>query len=117
MNATLSDNPAERAMITTLRVWFLWPLACFVFAVAASPFGTQIRIANSWSQWLFFMLLIVFSLVPLWFLGSAAVTSVRSMTQKHRRFQGIIALLMTCLTCLVVLPLGAIMVLLMLDEA
>lgn len=117
MSTTPSDNPAERAMILSIRLWFLWPLTCFVLAMAVSPFGPQIRVANSWSQWLFFILLIVFSLVPLWFLGSAAVTSVRSMTQKHRRFQGTIALLMTCLTSLVVLPLGAIMVVLMLAEA
>ncbi|WP_345738368.1 hypothetical protein [Prosthecobacter algae] len=50
MSATPSDNPAERAMITTLRVWFTWPLSGAAALLLASLFKTKLGISGGISQ-------------------------------------------------------------------
>jgi hypothetical protein len=83
----------------------------------ASPFGPQIRIVHSWSQWIFFVLLIAFTVTPLWFLWSAVLSSLRASGQTDLRFQAAIALIMALLTSFMILALGALSLLLALRES
>ncbi len=99
-----SENPAERAMLISVRIWLWWPLVCLVFCLASSPFGPQIRVTNSLSQWIFFLLGSAVALVPLRMLLIAAWAAMRAMAQKEHRLQGTIAFLMVSLAGLIMFP-------------
>ncbi|TDU66134.1 hypothetical protein EI77_03871 [Prosthecobacter fusiformis] len=102
------QNPAERSMIISVRLWFFWPLACILFAAASYPFGSYIRVANSWAQWIYFIMLAAFAIIPLKFFCLAARSSWLALKDRKHRHQGVISIIMLGLAALIIFPLGLV---------
>lgn len=65
------NPPAEKAMLLTVRPWFLWPLICILSTVTASPFAAQIQAGYSWGQWMYFTWLSMLAVACLFLLVRA----------------------------------------------
>ncbi|MES2737857.1 MAG: hypothetical protein V4672_16155 [Verrucomicrobiota bacterium] len=106
MSNTLSDNPAERAMITTLRVWFTWPLSGAALLVIVSLFQIKLGISGDLSLISFLAVFAINGLIHVVFLLRSGLESVIVLRQKESRRQGFIALVMVLLTFLICLVIG-----------
>ena len=93
-------------MVFVVRLWFLWPLACLLSAIAASPFYTSIRTGNSWGQWIYLSWLCTLAAVCLFLLLRAVLASLKSVQHPGFRRQGFIALTLIGLFLCVMFPFG-----------
>lgn len=106
MSARPSNHPAERAMITTLRVWFTWPLSGAALLLLASLFKTKLGISGDLSLISFLAVFTISGLIHVVFLLRSGLESVIVLRQKKSRRQGFIALVMVLLTFLICLVIG-----------
>ena len=75
----LASPSAEDAMLLIVRLWFIWPLACLLSAILASPFAAQIQIGYSWGQCIYITWLGILAVACLFLLVRAAITSAKSI--------------------------------------
>lgn len=108
MSTTPSDNPAERAMITTLRVWFTLPLSGAALLLLASLLKTKLGIFGGISQMCFFVLYVANAFLHVALLLLAARGSIVALSEKGSRYQGFIALVMVLLALLISIPMSLI---------
>ncbi len=100
-------------MITTLRVWFTWPLSGAALLLLASLFKTKLGISGGISQTCFLVTYVAIAYIHAALLLLAARDSIVALGQKERRYQGFIALAMVLLALLIWVPMSLIFLSLM----
>lgn len=95
-------------MITTLRVWFTWPLSGAAALLLASLFKTKLGISGGSSQTCFLASYVAIAFLHVALLLLAARDSIVALSQKERCYQGFIALVMVLLALLISVPMSLI---------